>query len=42
MRKYYCIALLHDVGKIGIPKSVLTKPGKLTKEEYEIIKSHIR
>ena len=40
IRKYYCIALLHDVGKIGIPKAVLTKPGKLTEEEYEIIKSH--
>ena len=40
VRKYYCIALLHDVGKIGIPHSVLTKPGKLTEEEYEIIKSH--
>ena len=40
VRKYYCIALLHDVGKIGIPKAVLTKPGKLTEEEYELIKSH--
>ena len=40
VRKYYCIALLHDVGKIGIPKAVLTKPGKLTEEEYEFIKSH--
>lgn len=40
VEKYYRIALLHDVGKIGIPKAVLTKPGKLTEEEYEIIKSH--
>ena len=40
VEKYYRIALLHDVGKIGIPKSVLNKPGKLTEEEYEIIKSH--
>ena len=40
VEKYYSIALLHDVGKIGIPKEVLGKPGKLTKEEYEIIKSH--
>ena len=40
VRKYYCIALLHDVGKIGIPKAVLSKPGKLTEEEYELIKSH--
>jgi len=33
-------AILHDVGKIGISDSILLKPGKLTKEEYEIIKSH--
>ncbi|MBN1383900.1 MAG: HD domain-containing protein [Elusimicrobia bacterium] len=33
-------AILHDVGKIGIDKSVLLKPGKLTPEEYEIIKNH--
>jgi HD-GYP domain-containing protein (c-di-GMP phosphodiesterase class II) len=34
--------LLHDVGKIGIPEVILCKPGRLTKEEYEIIKSHPR
>ncbi|MBI2921130.1 MAG: HD domain-containing protein [Planctomycetes bacterium] len=33
-------ALLHDVGKIGIPERVLLKPGKLTAEEYEIMKQH--
>lgn len=38
--KYYRIALLHDIGKIGIPTEVLNKPGKLSDEEYEIIKSH--
>jgi diguanylate cyclase (GGDEF)-like protein/putative nucleotidyltransferase with HDIG domain len=32
--------LLHDIGKLGIPMEILTKPSKLTPEEYEIIKSH--
>ena len=31
---------LHDVGKVGIPDHILLKPGKLTAEEYEIIKTH--
>ena len=38
--KYYNIALLHDIGKIAIPSSVLNKPGKLTDQEFNIIKSH--
>ena len=33
-------APMHDVGKVGIPDAVLNKPGKLTKQEYEIIKTH--
>ena len=33
-------ARLHDLGKIGIPDSVLLKPGKLTVKEYEVIKTH--
>lgn len=32
---------LHDIGKVGIPDSILNKPGKLTYEEYEIIKTHV-
>lgn len=31
---------LHDIGKVGIPDSVLLKPGKLTAEEFEVIKGH--
>jgi len=34
------IALLHDIGKVGIPDRVLNKPGKLTETEFNIIKSH--
>ncbi len=34
------IALLHDIGKIGVPDSVLNKPGKLTNDEYEMMKQH--
>ncbi|MCZ7584032.1 MAG: HD-GYP domain-containing protein [Deltaproteobacteria bacterium] len=33
--------LFHDIGKIGIKESVLNKAGKLTPEEYEIIKTHV-
>jgi putative nucleotidyltransferase with HDIG domain len=33
-------ALLHDIGKIGVPDSVLRKPGSLTPAEYDIIKEH--
>ena len=31
---------LHDIGKIGIPDTILLKPGRLTDEEYKIIKKH--
>jgi putative two-component system response regulator len=36
----YLTSPLHDIGKVGIPDSVLLKPGKLTKEEFEIMKTH--
>jgi len=35
-------AFLHDVGKIAIRDSILLKPGKLTEDEYEIMKTHVR
>ncbi|MBQ7543215.1 MAG: HD-GYP domain-containing protein [Clostridia bacterium] len=37
---YHNIALMHDIGKVGIPDSVLNKQGKLTDEEFALIKSH--
>ena len=35
-------APLHDIGKVGIPDQILLKPGKLTRDEYEIMKDHAR
>ncbi len=35
------MALLHDIGKIGIPDAILNKPGKLTDEEFGVMKSHV-
>jgi HD-GYP domain-containing protein (c-di-GMP phosphodiesterase class II) len=33
-------ALLHDIGKVGIPDAILNKPAKLTSEEYDLMKKH--
>ncbi len=40
--RIYYIALMHDIGKIGVPDSILNKPGKLTEEEMKIIQSHVK
>ena len=39
-KKLYIAGILHDIGKIGIPDSILLKPGKLSPNEYGIIKNH--
>ena len=41
IQNLYTIALLHDIGKIGVPDAVLQKPGKLTNEEYLLIQDHV-
>lgn len=35
-------SMMHDIGKINIPSEILEKPGKLTPEEFDIIKTHVR
>lgn len=40
IEKISAASTLHDVGKIAIPDSILNKPGKLTPEEFEIMKTH--
>jgi HD-GYP domain-containing protein (c-di-GMP phosphodiesterase class II) len=41
LRKVVLAAQMHDVGKISIPDRILTKPGKLTPEEFAVIKEHV-
>jgi HD-GYP domain-containing protein (c-di-GMP phosphodiesterase class II) len=40
LRDLEAAAILHDIGKIGVPDAILRKPAKLTEEEYEVIKKH--
>lgn len=40
LRDIEIASLLHDIGKVGVPQQVLQKPGKLTPEEYEVVKKH--
>jgi len=40
VERVYMAGLLHDVGKIGVPEAVLQKAGKLTDEEFDLIKKH--
>jgi HD-GYP domain-containing protein (c-di-GMP phosphodiesterase class II) len=40
VQQIYLSGLLHDIGKIGVPEAVLCKDGRLTNEEYELIKRH--
>ncbi|MBI1367434.1 MAG: HD domain-containing protein [Planctomycetes bacterium] len=40
VERVYLSGLIHDVGKIGVPEAVLCKPGKLTNEEFDMIKTH--
>ncbi len=39
--RIYYIALMHDIGKIGVPDYILNKPGRLTDEEMETIRKHV-
>lgn len=40
VQNIYNVALLHDLGKIGVPDAILNKPGKLSSEEFNVIKKH--
>ena len=40
IRMVYLTSPLHDIGKVGVPDAVLLKPGRLSNEEFEIMKTH--
>ena len=40
VHKLYLASPMHDIGKIGIPDSILNKPGKLNEQEWEVMKTH--
>ena len=40
LKRIYYMGIVHDIGKIGIPDEILTKPGRLTDEEFAVIKTH--
>lgn len=40
MKQLFLASILHDIGKINVPEEILNKPGKLTKEEFSMIKKH--
>ncbi len=42
IERLYLDGLLHDIGKVSIPRTILTKPGELTQEEWALIRAHTR
>ncbi len=40
LRSFYWSGVLHDLGKLGVPEHILTKPGRLTEEEFSLVKRH--
>lgn len=40
LERVFRIGMMHDIGKIGIPEEIINKPGKLSDEEYEVMKTH--
>ena len=41
LREFGFAALMHDIGKVNTPLEVLNKPGKLTKDEFDVMKRHV-